>query len=166
MDIIEKITSIIEPSLDDMGYTIVQMKMADGDRRKTLTIMAERKDGVVMGFDDCTDISRVVGALLEVDDPISGAYNLEVCSPGIDRPLTKPEDYNRYTGYEAKIETQIPIDGRKRFRDILKGMNDNKVTMDMEGSNAVIPYSNIRTAKLVMTDELIAEHLKKQKQKK
>ncbi len=166
MDLIEKITSIIEPSLTDMGYVIVQMKMADGERRKTLTIMAERKDGVVMGFDDCTDISRVVGALLEVDDPISGAYNLEVCSPGIDRPLTRPEDYTKYAGYEAKIETQLPIDGRKRFRGVLKGMNDNKVTMNLEGTDALIPLSNIRTAKLVMTDELIAEHLKKQKQKK
>jgi ribosome maturation factor RimP len=166
VDLVEKITSIIAPSLEDMGYTIVQLKMADGERRKALTIMAERKDGVVMGFDDCTDISRVVGALLEVDDPISGAYNLEVCSPGIDRPLTKPEDYSRYAGYEAKIETQLPIDGRKRFRGILKGMNDNKVTMNMEGADTVIPFSNIRTAKLVMTDALIAEHLKKQKQKK
>ncbi len=165
MDIVEKITNIIEPSLVDMGYTIVQMKMADGDRRKTLTIMAERKDGVVMGFDDCTDISRVVGALLEVDDPITGAYNLEVCSPGIDRPLTKPEDYSRYAGYEAKIETQLPIGGRKRFRGVLKGMNDNRVTMTVEGTEAVIPFSNIRTAKLIMTDALIAEHLKKQKQK-
>lgn len=163
MDLIEKITSIIEPSLDDMGYAIVQIKMADGDRRKTLTIMAERKDGVVMGFDDCTEISRVVGALLEVDDPITGAYNLEVCSPGIDRPLTKPEDYSKYAGYEAKIETQLPIDGRKRFRGVLKGMNDNKVTMDMEGKDTVISFSNIRTAKLVMTDALVAEHLKKQK---
>ncbi|MFO0390075.1 MAG: ribosome maturation factor RimP [Alphaproteobacteria bacterium] len=165
MDLIEKITSIIEPSLDDMGYVIVQIKMADGDRRKTLAIMAERKDGVVMGFDDCTEISRVVGALLEVDDPITGAYNLEVCSPGIDRPLTRPEDYSKYAGYEAKIETQLPIEGRKRFRGVLKGMNDNKVTMNMDGKDTVISFSNIRTAKLVMTDALVAEHLKKQKQK-
>ncbi len=164
MDIIEKITSIIEPSLDDMGYAIVQIKMADGDRRKTLMVMAERKDAVVMGFDDCTEISRVVGALLEVDDPITGAYNLEVCSPGIDRPLTKPEDYSRFSGYEAKIETQLPIDGRKRFRGVLKGMNDNKVIMNTEGKDTVISFSNIRTAKLVMTDALVAEHLKKQKQ--
>jgi ribosome maturation factor RimP len=164
VDIIEKITSIIEPSLDDMGYAIVQIKMADGDRRKTLMVMAERKDAVVMGFDDCTEISRVVGALLEVDDPITGAYNLEVCSPGIDRPLTKPEDYSRFSGYEAKIETQLPIDGRKRFRGVLKGMNDNKVIMNTEGKDTVISFSNIRTAKLVMTDALVAEHLKKQKQ--
>jgi ribosome maturation factor RimP len=161
MDILQKITDTIEPSLAVMGYTVVQIKLADGLRRKTLTIVAERQDEQAMGFDDCAEISRTVSALLDVEDPIQSAYDLEVSSPGLDRPLTRPVDYTKYAGCEAKCETFIPLDGRKRFRGILKGMEGEHVIMDMPEGEARIAYSNIRSAKLVLTDELVATAMKK-----
>jgi len=152
MDIVQKITQTIEPSLDAMGYAVVQIRMADGARRKTLTIMAERKDNQNMGFDDCTEISRTVSALLEVEDPITGAYDLEVCSPGLDRPLTKLTDFEKYKGSEVKLETLIPmgLENRKRFRGKLKEIKGNTIFMDMpEGDTVEIAFTNIRTAKLI-----------------
>lgn len=167
MDIAEKITQMVAPSLDAMGYAIVQIKLADSAKRKTLTLMAERKDGVMMSFDDCTDISRTVSALMDVEDPIAGAYNLEVCSPGIDRPLTRLEDYTRYKGFEAKLETLIPIEGRKRFKGKITGISGQNILMATEqGTDAEIPLSNIRMAKLVMTDDLVKAFLKEQKKQK
>jgi ribosome maturation factor RimP len=161
MDIVQKITATIEPSLEAMGYTLVQIKLADGSRRKTLTVTAERQDEQAMGFDDCAEISRTISALLDVEDPIQGAYDLEVSSPGLDRPLTRPADFSKYAGYEAKCETFIPLDGRKRFRGILKGMEGEHVIIDMPEGEARIAFSNIRTAKLVLTDELVAAAMKK-----
>lgn len=166
VDVLSRITQIIEPSVNALGYSLVQVKMSDGARRKTLTIMAERKDEVMMSFDDCTLINDTVSALLDVEDPISGAYNLEICSPGIDRPLTRKEDYSRFSGYEIKAETIIPVDGRKRFRGILQGIDNDIIALATENGNADIPFSYIRTAKLVMTDELVAAFLKKQNIKK
>lgn len=162
MDVIARILEIIEQPVSAMGYTLVQVKMADAARRKTLSIMAERKDGKMMSFDDCTEITNIISALLDVNDPISGAYNLEVCSPGIDRPLTKHEDYKRFAGSEIKAETIMPVSGRKRFRGILKGIDGDKVTISVDGAEMELPFSHIRTAKLVMTDELVAGFLKKQ----
>lgn len=165
VDVLSRIIEIIEPSLSAMGYGLVQVKLVDGSRRKTLTIMAERKDDVMMSFDDCTEITNTVSALLDVEEPqggiISGAYNLEVCSPGIDRPLTKREDYPRFAGKEIKAETIIPVNGRKRFRGVLKGIDGDEVMVVVDGVEMKLPFPHIRTAKLVMTDELVAEFLKK-----
>lgn len=165
MDILSRITGIIEPSLQAMGYNIVQVKLSDGSKRKTLSVMAERLDGVMMGFDDCTEITNTVSALLDVEEPISGAYNLEVCSPGIDRPLVKREDFKRFAGQEIKAETIIPVGGRKRFRGILNGIEKDKVALVVDGVEVELPFTHIRTAKLVMTEELVAKDLKKQKTK-
>lgn len=166
MDVLSRVAQIIEPSIEALGYSLVQVKLADGARRKTLTIMAERKDDVMMSFDDCTEISNTVSALLDVDEPISGAYNLEVCSPGIDRPLTKREDYKRFAGHEIKAETIIPVSGRKRFRGILKSIGkDDNILLIVDGTEVNLPFNHIRTAKLVMNDELVANFLKKQKTK-
>lgn len=161
MDIVSKITQAVEPSLSSLGYAIVQVKFADGARRKTLTIMAERADGTPMGFDDCTEISRTVGALLEVEDPITTAYDLEVCSPGLDRPLTRIEDYTRFAGQDAKVETMIPIDGRKRFRGVIKAVKGEAVTLVMpEGNEVEIVVNLIRTAKLVAADVAVPKNKK------
>jgi len=150
MDIVQKITQTIEPSLDAMGYSIVQIKMADSKHRKTLSIMAERKDEQNMGFDDCTQISRMVGALLEVEDPIAEAYNLEVCSPGLDRPLVKPADFIKYSGKEAKIETLMPVgSGRKRFRGMIKSADEKALQLSTQDGMIDISMQNIRGAKLV-----------------
>src|SRR5205823_15005961 len=105
---------IIEPSLAVMGYQAVRLAFV-GARGATLQIMAERVDGAAMTVEDCAEISRAVSALLDVADPIASAYTLEVSSPGIDRPLVRPEDYERFTGFEARIELTRPLDGRKRF---------------------------------------------------
>jgi len=165
MDIIQKITTAIEPSLEAMGYGLVQVKLADGSRRKTLSIMAERKDDSAMSFDDCSAISQTVGALLEVEDPIATAYDLEVCSPGIDRPLTKPQDFVRFAGHEAKVETMIPIDGRKRFRGVIEGMENEVIMLKMPEGDARIEFRNIRSAKLQASEASVVAQLKKKKKK-
>ena len=149
MDIVKKITQAIEPSLEALGYSLVLVRLADGSRRKTLTIMAERADEVPMSFNDCTEISRTVSALLEVEDPIAGEYDLEVSSPGIDRPLTKLADFKRFAGEEAKVETLLPIDGRKRFRGVIEGVKGELVILAMPEGKVEIPFSHVRTAKLI-----------------
>lgn len=163
MNLVEKITHIIEPSLTALGYALVQVKLAEGSRRKTLTVMAERSDDVPMGFDDCTEISRTVGALLEVEDPISGAYDLEVCSPGLDRPLVKPSDYKRFSGHEIKLETHIPLEGRKRFRGVVSGFKDDTLALSMPEGDVEIGFSNIRNAKLAVASMQPARPGKKHK---
>ncbi len=161
MDIIRKITQSLEPSLEALGYTLVLVRLTDAGRRKTLSVMAERRDGRPMGVDDCTEISRTASALLDVEDPIAGPYDLEVSSPGLDRPLTKLSDFERFAGHEAKCETLLPLDGRRRFRGVLQGVDKDNILLAMPEGKARIPFSAIRTAKLVLTDELAAQALKK-----
>lgn len=160
MDVIQKITSAIEPSLADMGYGLVQVKIGEIGRRKTLTVMAERRDEKPMGMEDCTNISRHVGALLDVEDPISSAYDLEVCSPGLDRPLTRLADYSRYAGQEAKVETYAPLDGRKRFRGELLGAEAENIKMRVDGGDVTIAFANIRNAKLMVSETLLKRNKK------
>lgn len=163
MDVLDKITAMIAPSLEAMGYSIVQLKLDSAERRKTLSLMAERIDGRIMSFDDCTMISRTVSALMDVEDPITTAYNLEVCSPGVDRPLVKFADFERHVKYEVKLETLIPVEGRKRFRGVITAAKNNIVSMKTDNGEYDIPFTNIKSAKLVMTDELMKSFLKPQK---
>ncbi len=149
------ITQMIEPSLTAMGYRIVRVVVTSG-RRSTLQVMAERVDDVPMTVDDCATISRSVSALLDVADPIAGAYTLEISSPGIDRPLVRPEDYDRFSGFEARIELSAPLDGRKRFRGRLLGIADGAVRLATEAGEARLPLAAVTRAKLVITDDLIA----------
>jgi ribosome maturation factor RimP len=149
------ITQMIEPSLTAMGYRIVRVVVTSG-RRSTLQVMAERVDDVPMTVDDCATISRSVSALLDVADPIAGAYTLEISSPGIDRPLVRPEDYDRFSGFEARIELSAPLDGRKRFRGRLLGTADGAVRLATEAGEARLPLAAVTRAKLVITDDLIA----------
>jgi ribosome maturation factor RimP len=157
------ITTLIAPSLTAMGYRLVRVAFTGG-RRPTLQVMAERLDDAPMTVDDCADISRNVSALLDVADPIAVGYMLEVSSPGIDRPLVVPEDYVRFAGYEARVETSRPIEGRKRFRGRLLGMADNSVRLALgEGQGEVmVPFGDIARAKLVLTDELLEAARKSQ----
>jgi ribosome maturation factor RimP len=150
-----RIGEMIEPSLTAMGYRLVRVVVTSG-RRATLQIMAERVDDTPMGVEDCAVISHSVSALLDVADPISGAYTLEVSSPGIDRPLVKPEDYDRFSGYQARIELSEPIGGRKRFRGRLLGIADGDIRLATEGGEARLPIAAVARAKLVITDDLIA----------
>lgn len=157
MSLAGNILDLISPSIDALGYEVVRVTLA-GSTRKVLQVMAEPKDGRVMSVEDCARVSRAISAILDVEDPIAGAYSLEVSSPGIDRPLTRPKDYDRFRGHEAKIETHEPVAGRKRFRGILLGLAGSGVRIDSEGAEITLPLADIAKAKLVLTDALIAAH--------
>jgi len=150
------IERIIEPSLAAMGYELVRVQLSGGHHRPTLQIMLERSDGRGMAVEDCEAASRAVSALLDVEDPIPGAYQLEVSSPGIDRPLTRAKDYERFAGHVAKIELKFPIEGRRRFQGRLVGLRDERVLIATDAGEAALPVADIVKAKLVLTDELIA----------
>jgi ribosome maturation factor RimP len=154
------IARIIEPSLDALGYRVVRIA-ALAQRGTTLQIMVERRDDVGMTVDDCATVSRSVSALLDVADLIAEAYTLEVSSPGIDRPLVRPEDYDRYAGFEARIELNAPHEGRKRFRGRLLGRENGAIRIAAETGEAHLPFADIARAKLVLTDALIAAHAAK-----
>jgi len=115
MAVEHRIRSLIEPSIEEMGFDLVRVRYS-GAKRPTLQIMADRKDETPISVTDCANISRAVSAIMDVDDPITEAYALEVSSPGIDRPLVRPRDYERFAGFEAKFETTRLIDGQKRYR--------------------------------------------------
>jgi ribosome maturation factor RimP len=149
-----QIAQAIEPSLAGMGYRLVRVVVTSG-RRPTLQVMAERLDDQPMTVEDCAQISRSVSALLDVADPIAGAYMLEISSPGIDRPLVRPEDYDRFSGFEARIELARPIDGRKRFRGRLLGTAAGHVRLAAETGEVRLPLADVARAKLVLTDDLI-----------
>lgn len=161
-----KVAAIIEPALDDRGFRLVRVAIS-GREGKTLQVMAERADGS-MTIEDCEAVSREISTLLDVHDPIAGAYRLEVSSPGIDRPLVRPSDFEDWAGHEAKIELSQPIDGRKRFRGRLEGFEGGEVRIEVdlgEAGRQVIglPVGLIGEAKLVLTDDLIREALRRAK---
>ena len=149
------IAQMIEPSLAAMGYRLVRVLMTGG-RRATLQIMAERLDDLPITHDDCAEISHSVSALLDVADPISGAYTLEISSPGIDRPLVSAEDFDRFSGFEAKIELLRPLDGRKRFRGRLIGTAEGVLRLLTGAGETRLPLDAMARAKLVLTEDLIA----------
>lgn len=154
MDPADRISELVEPVLDAMGYNLVRVKLGR-DRAATLQIMAEPRAERAMTVEDCADISRAVSALLDVEDPIAGAYHLEVSSPGLDRPLVRLDDYARFAGHEARIETHAPIDGRRRFKGRLLGVAEGQVRIALPEGEVALPYQAIGAAKLVLTEELI-----------
>ncbi len=156
--------ALIEPTLAQMGYALVRVRLS-GSPRATLQIMAERTDGKAMAVEDCEAISRTLSAKLDVEDPIASAYTLEVSSPGIDRPLTRAADYRRFAGHVAKVETRVPVEGRRRFSGRIAAATDSHVRLALEEGGAAgtfpeveIPIADIARAKLKLTDELIAAH--------
>jgi ribosome maturation factor RimP len=153
----DTVATLIEPTLQAMGYALVRVAIVGGAGRPTLQVMAERADGAAMSVDDCADISESISAVLDVEDPIAGAYTLEVSSPGIDRPLVKKADYDRFAGFEARVETSEPVIGRKRFRGRVLGTGEDTVRLKLDsGEDVELPLGRITKAKLVLTDELIA----------
>jgi ribosome maturation factor RimP len=150
------IEATISPAVAAAGYRLVRVVFTGAGRRATLQIMAERADESAMTVDDCATLSHTISALLDVADPIAASYMLEVSSPGLDRPLVKRQDFERYAGFEAKLETKQPIDGRKRFRGRLKGVEGDVVALEGEGETWRVPLTEVTRAKLVLTDELIA----------
>ncbi len=150
----KQIERVIAPILEDMGYALVQLDFTSG----TLLIMAENKETGKLGVDECAALSRAISPALEVEDLIKGAYRLEISSPGIDRPLVRREDFQKYSGLEAKIEINPPReDGRKRFRGIIQGERDGFITLQTEEGDVSLPYAAVHKAKLVLTDALIEQ---------
>ena len=140
-----RIADAIAPTVEGMGYELVRVQVS-GKERPVVQIMADRADGATFTVEDCEAISHAVGAVLDVEDPIRGQWALEVSSAGIDRPLTRAKDWERFAGHVAQVELVVPLEGRKRFKGIALGA----------GAEVALPRGNIRRAKLVLTDELIA----------
>ncbi len=148
---------LLTPVVEGLGFEVVRIKTI-GTKNPTLQVMIERKDRKNLVVDDCATVSRAISQVLDEADPIEGEYSLEVSSPGLDRPLTKLENFERFSGYEARIETSGEVAGRKRFKGrILKVGDGQNIFFDMDGQEFVIPYELVSKAKLILTDELLAE---------
>jgi ribosome maturation factor RimP len=165
-----RIAHIVEPVAEGLGYRLVRVKVS-AMNGTTLQIMAERPDGT-MTVEDCERLSRDLSPALDVEDPMDRAYNLEVSSPGIDRPLVRRSDFERWAGHLAKVELGRPLDGRKRFKGRLAGIDGDRVGVETEAASALqgpttswLPLGDIDEARLVLTDDLVRETLSKQKKK-
>jgi ribosome maturation factor RimP len=162
-----RVGTIIDPVLRDLGYRLVRVRI-NAQNGCTVQIMAERPDGS-MTVEDCEAVSRAVSPALDVDDPLDRAYHLEVSSPGIDRPLVRATDFSRWAGHEAKIEMSIPAYGRKRFRGLIHGVEDDAVRLERGDAKAdedrivLLPLRDLAEARLVLTDDLIRESLRRGK---
>lgn len=156
-----RLAEIITPVIEDLGYELVRVRLMGGQYH-TLQIMADRPEGGIE-VDDCAAISTAVSAVLDVEDPLTDAYTLEVSSPGIDRPLTRLKDFEMFEGYEAKIETTELIDGRRRFKGVLAGVEGTEVLINVEEGTIGLEFDWLSDAKLVLTDELIKEMLRQRK---
>ena len=156
-----RIAEIISPVIEDMGFELVRVRLMAG-KKTTLQVMADRPSGGIE-VDDCADISNAISAILDVEDPILDEYTLEVSSPGIDRPLTRLKDFDMYEGYEAKLETSDLIDGRRRFKGMLAGIEDDEVLINVEEGALGLKFEWLSEAKLVLSDDLIKEMLRQRK---
>lgn len=160
-----RMAEIVSPSIEALGFEVVRIRVMGG-KTNTLQIMAERPDGGI-DVDECAQISNAISVLLDVEDPLEEAYALEVSSPGIDRPLTRLKDFETFEGYEAKVETTEMIDGRRRFKGMLAGVEGDEVLMNLEEGKETVTvglnFEWLSDAKLVLTDELIQEMLKQRK---
>ena len=162
-----RVSAIASPVLQQLGYRLVRVRIS-GEAGCTVQIMAERPDGS-MQIDDCEAISRALSPVLDVADPIDRAYRLEISSPGIDRPLVRRSDFERYSGHLAKIEMAVACHGRKRFRGTIEGIEANSVRLrrddaaEGEEADALLAMEEIAEARLVLTDELIAESMRRGK---
>jgi ribosome maturation factor RimP len=162
-----RVATVAEPVLEGMGFRLVRVKISGGDGC-TVQVMAERPDGTLT-IEDCEEISRALSPVMDVADPVPQAYRLEISSPGLDRPLVRRSDFERHAGHLAKIEMTVPMDGRKRFRGILSGIEGDHARLRRddakpdEVADVLLPIEDMAEAKLVLTDELIAEALRKGK---
>jgi ribosome maturation factor RimP len=165
-----RVAMIVEPVIEQLGYRLVRVRVSSAEGC-TVQVMAERPDGT-MSVEDCEAVSRALSPVLDVADPIERAYRLEISSPGIDRPLVRKSDFERYTGHVAKIETSMPIQGRKRFRGVLAGTEGETARIrrddaaEGEETEIMIPIEEMSEAKLVLTDELVTEALRREKSAK
>ena len=149
-----QVHALIEPSIVAMGFRLVQLKLNDGSKNRLLQIMAERPDGSIT-LEDCANISRQVSAVLDVEDIIPTAYRLEVGSPGIDRPLVSLQDYINYQGFTAKLETILPIQGRRRFTGEILAPEGETLRIKVDGEIYAIALRDVQQSKLVLTEALM-----------
>ena len=156
-----RLAEIITPVIEDMGFELVRVRLMSG-KSTILQVMADRPAGGIE-VDECAKISQAIGAVLDVEDPILDEYALEVSSPGIDRPLTRLKDFDAFEGYEAKIETTELIDGRRRFKGELAGVEGGEVLINVEEGTIGLQFDWLSDAKLVLTDDLIKEMLRQRK---
>ena len=151
-----RLEALIAPTLEAMGYDLVRVSLGGGRQSARLQVMAERKDGVPMTVDDCAEISRTVSAVLDVEDPIDGTYTLEVSSPGIDRPLVKPADFDRFKGYEARFESARADRRAPQVSGGSRAWTRARCESIATGAEFKVPLDEVQQAKLVMTEELMA----------
>lgn len=160
-----RVAATVEPVLEDIGFRLVRVKVSS-QNGTTVQIMAERPDGT-MNVEGCETVSRALSPVFDLEDPVPGAYHLEISSPGIDRPLVRAGDFERWAGHEVRIELAVPLDGRKRFRGIIRGIEGNTVRVELPDTKAgdevmaQLSLADIGEARLVMTDELIRESLRR-----
>ena len=160
-----RLADVVQPVIEGLGFELIRLRLMGG-RTRVLQIMADRPDGGI-GVDECGEISTAVSASLDVDDPIEENYVLEVSSPGIDRPLTRLKDFETWKGWEARIETSELIDGRRRFKGDLAGVEGDEVLITIEEAGEEVTiglkFDWLSDAKLILTDELINEMLRQKK---
>lgn len=162
-----RVGAVVEPTLEGMGYRLVRVRVS-GLNGCTVQIMAERPDGT-MSVEDCEAVSRAISPVLDLEDPVDRAYNLEISSPGIDRPLVRRSDFERWAGHEAKIEMSVPAQGRKRFRGVILGVEGHDAVLERsdarpdEERRVLLPLRDVGEARLVLTDALIKESLRRGK---
>jgi len=151
-----KIAGMITPQLSHLGYELVRVAVL-GRERPTVQVMADRADGSLINVEDCERITRAISAVLDVEDPLPGAWTLEVSSAGIDRPLTRVKDWTRFAGHQARVEMLMPVDGRRRFTGIVLGADEAHARLRLDdGTDVALRFSDMRRAKLLLTDALIA----------
>jgi len=163
-----EVERLIGPSVEAMGFRLVRLALMGEARKLTLQIMAEPKDNSAMNVDHCADLSRAISAILDVEDPISTAYSLEVSSPGVERPLMRSEDFARFSGNQVRIETAEPQNGQRRFVGKLLGVDEDHVVLSVTNKSSsekelTIPFKKVARAELVLTDDVIRDTLKKRK---
>ena len=160
-EIEKKISAIISPTIETLGYELVRIRLVPGET-STLQIMADRKSGEI-DVEDCSIISRDISVLLDVEDPINDAYILEVSSPGIDRPLTRLKDFSNWQGYEVKLETYELLNGQRRFKGEIYNIEKDNITLANNGKFIELSFELISEAKLILTDNLIKDVLRNRK---
>ena len=143
----DELTTLLEPAIVRLGYELSDLELKVGGKHGVLRLFIDKADGI--GLDDCEKVSRAVGALLDVEDPLPGHYDLEVSSPGLDRKLTKLEHFQRFTGETVKVQMRFPIEGRRRFRGTLVSSDDENIVVEVDGESHTLPVATIDTARLV-----------------
>ena len=157
----KKISTIVSPTIESLGYELVRLRLTD-DEPSTLQVMADSTSGT-FNVDDCAKISTDISTILDVEDPIEKEYTLEVSSPGIDRPLTRLKDFEDWCGYQVKLETLELVDGQRRFKGNLLGVDNDSVVLELNGKKLKIDFYLLSDAKLILTDTLIKDVLKNRK---